>query len=65
MADVRRVYQLCGRCDGSGTIQDLEGGPGEPEQVDVECPICGGDKYVLWGWVTDAVFDSDEELENL
>ena len=66
MADVHRVYQICGHCGGDGKIESVTQAPGQPPvTTEVDCQYCSGTKFVLWGWVTDAVFDSEEELENL
>ena len=47
------VYKKCHGCDGTGISPQYSGDEyGVGEVVDMDCPICGGDKYLLWGWIT-------------
>ena len=66
MANVHRLYSICGQCDGAGKIIHIStqqgGGQSETDEV---CPKCNGAKYILSGWVTEANFDSDTEIANL
>jgi hypothetical protein len=66
MALVRRIYNICGHCGGDGKIESTTQAPGQdPVTVEIDCEYCSGGKYVLVGWVTDATFDSAEELAGL
>jgi len=66
MADVRRIYRVCQHCGKTGYLVSVtQAGENPPVETQQACPNCNGAKYVLWGWVTDAVFDSDDELEAL
>ena len=53
MAEGHIVWKQCEYCSGTGVnpkfVGDQDGVGGV---VDAECPICGGDKYVLWGWMS-------------
>lgn len=47
------LYKICGHCGGDGYLESTTQEPGQPpEESQQECPFCGGDKVVLWGYMT-------------
>lgn len=47
------VYKRCGSCKGTGVNLKFDDDPsGSGDFIEDDCPICDGNKYVLWGWLT-------------
>ena len=57
MADGYKLWQVCSKCNGAGTIVLwLPENMGNGSFQAVTCPICGGKKYVFFGWCSADTF---------
>jgi hypothetical protein len=53
-----KIFRICGTCKGTKKIMTtVSGEPGQPTtKVEIDCPACGGDGYVEWGYVKEILW---------
>jgi len=54
MAEGHIVWKQCPGCDGTGVNPKfvVTDPPGTGSIVDDTCPVCNGNKYLMWGWMS-------------
>ena len=55
-----KLYEICKICEGTG-IETIPLGA-VPTPTPVPCPLCGGLKYVEWGWITEETSEGMKKL---